>query len=518
MKIGLGINIFSNNFLNPPDPQALAHFTRVTSAPNNGVIPAGLNGLNTLVKSIKSAYSTNDVTSVLTAAYDPYYLGYKLGAGSGDALTQGTSTLYSLCGSDSDVTQGTTTAQPLFLNHDGTNNYWFSNGISNMAVFSDNSATVAGNISLEIIVRLSLNILSGTEATIISKLASNSGFRINYDASTDRIKFYKNASNVSSSATLTSAGITVHTPFFLKVTSVASTGLTQIFTSTNGVTYTQLGTDLSITTGNFLDPAGKRIGIAADVTSATASTSALKGKIYSATVATSINGTPVVNFNANGYPKTTAAYTTSTTWVASTGETWTINIGAGNIVGNNYNSILVHRSMLIGNGTSNFLENTTLTRSAQLTQYLAFAGFNNTPNGGSANTLDSLGVIRSNSIEQSSTTAMRAAVNGTGGGLITDGATTITKISPVLGLATFNVRAGTTPYSTALVNNILAKTDNVNRSPVTSTGLRILRGGSGAGLYAPSAISSVFISKAVDSAGIQTSMYNIIRGLNNNVF
>ena len=512
MKIGLGINIFSNNFLSPPDSQAVAHYVRVTSG--GGVIPAGLKGLNDLVKSIKAAYSTTDVTSVLTSAYDPYYLGYKLGTGSGDALTQGTSTLYSLCGSGSDLTQGTGTAQPLFLNHDGTNNYWFSNGVINCNVSSDNTATISGDISLEVIVKLSLNILSGTEAVILSKQASTSGFKVNYDAANDKIKFYKNASNVSSSATLTSAGITAHTTFYLKVTSVASTGVTKIYTSTDGINYTQLGTDLSITSNNFLSPSNKRMGIGSDVTSwpgAGTSVTPLKGKIYTATVATSIGGTPVINFDANGYPKTTSAYNANVSWAASTGETWGITYVNGSISSSNYNSILVHRPLIISNA-SNFLENTTLTRNAQLTQYIAFAGFA-AGAAGVGMTLDSYSNLRSNAIEQ--TDSLNTRVFFSDGGNMSS----IVKLNSALGLATLNIRSGTTPYSTMLVNNTVAKTDATNRtSLVSSTGLRLLKGGATAATAAVSAVSTVFISKTVDSAGIQTSMYNIIKELNNGVF
>lgn len=510
MKIGLGINIFSNNFLNPPDPQALAHFTRVTA--DSGVIPAGLSGLNTLVKSIKSAYSTTDVTSVLTAGYDPHYLGYKLGAGTGDASTQGAATLYSLCGSSSDLTQGTTTAQPLLLTHDGTNNYWFSNGVTNCNISSDNSAIISGDISLEVIVRLSLNILSGTEAIIVSKLSGTSGFKINYDASTDRIKFYKNASNVSSSVTLTSASITAHTPFFLKVTSVASTGVTQMFTSTDGVTYTQLGTNLSITTGNFLNPTNKRIGIASDVTSwpgAGTSITPLKGKIYSMTVATSIGGTPVINFNANGFPKNVL---NPTSWVASTGETWLITFAVSNA---NYNSALIHKSTVIGNGITAsgvFLANTSVTRSNNLTQYLAFMGFTaGQGTAGASTSLDAYsGGVRLNAIEQADSANSR---------VYNTAIQAITKSGTSLGLITANLLNGSTPFSTIYLDNVLVRTDTVSRTLNSGTGIKLLGYGNGAPTnYAPAMISTAFISKAIDSAGIQTSMYNIIKSLNNGVF
>jgi hypothetical protein len=515
MKIGLGINLFGNNYIGGMDPQAVAHYNRVTSSPNFGVIPGGLKGLNDLVKSIKSAYSTTDVTSVLTAAYDPHYLGYKLGAGTGDAATQGAATLYSLCGSSSDLTQGTTTTQPLLLTHDGTNNYWFSNGVANCNISSDNTATISGDISLEVIVKLSLNILSGTEAVILSKLASTSGFKVNYDAANDKIKFYKNASNVSSSATLTSAGITAHTTFYLKITSVASTGATKIYTSTDGVTYTQLGTDLTITSGNFLSPSNKRMGIGSDVTSwpgAGTSVTPLKGKIYTATVATSIGGTPVINFDANGYPKNSL---NPTSWTSTTSETWTVSYAAGSISNINYNSALVHKSMVIGNGITAsgvFLSNTTLTRSNNLTQYLAFMGFTaGQGTAGASSILDAYsGGVRLAAIEQADTVNARVYNTAT---------QAVAKSGSTLNLLTANLLNGSTPYSTIYLDNVLKVTDTISRTITAGTGIKLLGYGNGAPTnYAPAMISTAFISKTVDSSGIQTSMYNIIKGLNNGVF
>ena len=97
------------------DAQAQAHYNRVIA--DGGVIPKGLSGCSAYFTAVKAIYSTSDITTAIAAAYDPDYLGYKVGAGSGTTLGQAAGTLYSATGASSDLTQATAANQQIGRAH-----------------------------------------------------------------------------------------------------------------------------------------------------------------------------------------------------------------------------------------------------------------------------------------------------------------------------------------------------------------------------------------------------------------
>jgi hypothetical protein len=75
----------------------------------------------------------------------------------------------------------------------------------------------------------------------------------------------------------------------------------------------------------------------------------MNGKIFRATIANSIGGAPVVDFNPNQYN----AATSQTQWTSSTGEVWTINTGTA---ATGYKGVLVDRTILQFNKSTNKMQ------------------------------------------------------------------------------------------------------------------------------------------------------------------
>lgn len=228
------------------------------------------------------------------------------------------------------ATQGTGTNQARFLPHDGgaENNYLRLPGISGNYASTPDSAVldITGDISFEVFVS-STNWSSGSEQTLVAKYDGTTNqrsywFRINATGglginwSTDGLS--GTLVSVNSTASL---GLSANSRKWVKATLDVNNGAggntVSFFTSDDGANWTPLGVPVvtagvtSIFSGNF------PVTIGGQGTSG--GFSLLSGRIYTARLYNGINGTLVANFDAsrgNG---------NSSTIVASTGETWTIN-------------------------------------------------------------------------------------------------------------------------------------------------------------------------------------------------
>lgn len=68
---GIGIGLpFSRTFGSSIDSQAQAHYDRVIA--DGGAIPAGLIGCSNFFVAVKAVYSTSDITTAISAGYDPH--------------------------------------------------------------------------------------------------------------------------------------------------------------------------------------------------------------------------------------------------------------------------------------------------------------------------------------------------------------------------------------------------------------------------------------------------------------
>ena len=362
--INLGIGIPFRRMGAGIDPQAQAHYNRVIA--DGGLIPSGLVGVNNFFKTVKGIYGTSDITTAISVGLDAQVLGYKLGAGAGTTAGQAAQKLYSCSGASGDVEQTTAASQPLLLVHSGAN-YWFTSGVNgNNCIASGTDSTITGDI--EVIAKININdIASGTYQTIISKYGQ---YMLEYFGSNGLFYFYYELSggvtNASTTVTLASMGISSKQDFYLKVNRTQSNGNVNYYISTDGINYTQMGATISNVSGAIVNSN-------IDVLIGTRSTfNNFTGKIYRVTVAKSIGGAPVVDFNPSQYN----AANSQTQWTSSTGEVWTINTGTD---ATGYKGALISKTIVQGDGIDDGLaltSNIILSRNA--TTYNAFKVFDTT--------------------------------------------------------------------------------------------------------------------------------------------
>ena len=118
-------------------------------------------------------------------------------------------------------------------------------------------------------------------------------------------------------------GATDGTDKWVRVTRTDSTGVQKFYTSNDGATWTQLGTDVTTTAGSIFDSASKPCYLG----NIAAGTGGFNGRIYSFQLYSA--GVLAVDFN----PHRDATTPTGTITSSTTGEVWTIN-GASSVVRN----------------------------------------------------------------------------------------------------------------------------------------------------------------------------------------
>lgn len=337
IKIGIGID----NYIYPAsgggiviDTQAEAHYNRVIA--DGGTVPKGLAGCSAYFTAVKAVYGVSDITTSVAAAYDPDYLGYRLGDGSGTTSGQAAKTLYSATGATSDLAQGTAGNQPLLLVHDGVNNYWWGSGVNGN--YCSTPASAQNRILGDIDIKVNLSIITGNFHTICSTGGTETNLSYLFlIRNTNVLQFEFSQSGVIKQY-ITTATLTSNYSGWLRVTRNSSTGQIVFYTSANGTTWTTFET-ISGATGSA-DDSNTTLGIGSFGT-----TLSTLGKIYRATISNSIGGAPVVSFNANDYnPSISQTYWDS----ATTGERWTISTDTGA----NYHGALVFRTMLQSDGVN----------------------------------------------------------------------------------------------------------------------------------------------------------------------
>jgi hypothetical protein len=494
--LGLGIGIPFRRMGGGIDAQAQAHYDRVIA--DGGLIPSGLVGVNNFFKTVKGIYGTSDITTAISVGLDAQVLGYKLGAGAGTTAGQAAQKLYSCSGASGDVEQTTAASQPLLLVHSGAN-YWFTSGVNgNNCIASGTDSTITGDI--EVIAKININdIASGTYQTIISKYGQ---YMLEYFGSNGLFYFYYELSggvtNASTTVTLASMGISSKQDFYLKVNRTQSNGNVNYYISTDGINYTQMGATISNVSGAIVNSN-------IDVLIGTRSTfNNFTGKIYRVTVAKSIGGAPVVDFNPSQYN----AANSQTQWVSTSGETWTINTGTA---ATGYKGALVSKTIVQGDGVSAYMEQS---------GSLGFAL-------NSANSFYFATRKYTTSNQFPFEYRKASASNGI-----------LARISTIYS----NYRIGQDYQATSFTNNTLLNLfnsvfqANVNRSasvnnatPETDATAGTLSSdivdniglfgfGAGSGANYNGTINNFIITKLADTTIQQTSMYNYIRSINGNSF
>jgi hypothetical protein len=351
--LGLGIGIPFRRMGAGIDAQAQAHYNRVIA--DGGLIPSGLVGVNNFFTTVKGIYGTSDITTAISVGLDAQVLGYKLGAGAGTTAGQAAQKLYSCSGSSGDVVQTTAASQPLLLVHSGAN-YWWGSSVSSNYLSTPDAAANNFTGDIEIVVCAKAINWSSAYQVFAAKADNTGSGMFFFSTGGTNVLFYStivggSLRQVASSASIPFANGTTG---WLKLTHNTSNGDVIFYTSTDGITFTQLGTTQNVTSG-VRNSNTKVVTIGSEETG----TSRLfGGSIYKLTISNTIGGAPVVDFNPSQY----SAATSQTQWTSSTGEVWTINTGTAST---GYKGALITKTIVMSDGVDDKLSNT-----LQMPQYL----------------------------------------------------------------------------------------------------------------------------------------------------
>lgn len=237
------------------------------------------------------------------------------------------------------------TTRPIYLPYTGTQYLYLPGVAGNYASTPD---SVPASITGDIDIRVKAVLVDWTPAAVnilIGKAASVGQYSYNFyvNATTGRLVLTCTVDGSTQFSGTSSASPTVSdgAELWVRATRVAATGKINFYTSSDGVTWTILGTEQTSTTGNIFDStAAVEVG-----TQLIGTNSPLSGKVYRALIKSGIDGATVVDFNpadADGDGDT--SFVSSTT-----GETWTVNV-SGSLPAQ-----IVGRAGFMTNGTSHYL-------------------------------------------------------------------------------------------------------------------------------------------------------------------
>jgi hypothetical protein len=459
---------------------AVTHFNRVIA--DGGVVPQGLTGVNFVFNQLQLAIGSGYLAASATC-YDPEYLGYKLGAGSGVTLGQATQKLYAIGGSGFDVVQNTVTSQPLLLAWNSTDtNYYFNPCIAGNSVTASSGVgytSATDTLILKAKVFLNNQGASGTFDTI-------GGQGTLYNLQITNVGTSKAIRILGTTASTASSSYTPSTtaPHWVRCT-VAPSGITYEWSADNS-NWTSIGTSVlpNFGTGTTLTVGG------------TTGSTANAMSVYSFEVTNSTTSTNKV-FNPNNY----SASTSQTTFTSS-GTVWTINTGTATT---GFKGVLVNRTIVQSPATTGVvLLSSTFTAISNRT---LFAAFNAYSSGFSYVIDDGVTPIRNGIVKSSGETA-RIYLNTTA--TATDVATgsinTLKLITAFVGASTQSIQ----------YNNGTAVTSGTI-TPSTTVGVSMFSRPDGGGPINAS-LTSFFMLNMTTDVTIRTAIYNLLKTMNNNAF
>jgi hypothetical protein len=473
-RIGIGIDVFGAGI----DADATTIYNRIIA--DGGV--SNLSRLNFFVKGLKAIYG--DLANV-PVCYDAHWIGYKLGSGTGATAGQAAAKLYSLTVAG-DAVQTTAASQPLLLAHNGVDNYFYVPRVDgNNCTTPDTVASrIAGDIEI-----ISYIELKGTEAdrTIIAKGGLSVGNFV-LAVGSSNIPYFIQGDLVLKNATAALPNVNT----WLRVTRVSSTGDIKFWTSTDtkttaplSVTWTQLGSTVSGTAGNRSTTTDSIfVGKYNQYTN-----NSFNGNIFRATIANSIGGTPVVDFN----PATYNASTSQTQWTSATGEIWSVQTGTAT---SGYKGVLVDRTIVQGDGVNDIITSGTLASRQYFTSYSSSRIF--------------------------PTTGDRPIYSGNSVSHVLYGG-----LGPITAYNGANLNSLITSYllnmATVDFNSTISKIRiNTGSDVIGNTGILV---STTVNLFSYAAVgfgntqlNTLIQPSSLDSDATKTAVYNLIRSLNNNSF
>ena len=346
------------------DPQAQIAYDSLIAA--GFTTPQGLGGINAAFSVVKEIYGTSDITTAISFFGDPS-LAYEAGAGTGTTAGQAIRTLPNIIDPTraTDAVQTTAASQPLLLVHSGEN-YWQGVGVAGNACQTVSSyvwPTTSG-----IIIEADIHLTDSVARQIASK-DGNSGtnrvFVLGWNGTSFNLLFGSGFSYNAICSVTTAVGYNGWIK--CEALTVGSDMAVKFYTSNDGITYTQLGTTVTVAGAANSMPTGSspyQIGA-----NGTALSNTWAGKIRRVLIKDA-SGNLIRDFNPNQYNPSTS----QTQWTSSTGEVWTINVGTATT---GYKGVLVDRTIMQSDGVDDFIVTSTIPSQQYYTSFVAATLYTN---------------------------------------------------------------------------------------------------------------------------------------------
>jgi hypothetical protein len=508
IKIGIGIDNARYDLI---DAQASAFYDRIIA--DGGVVPTGLIGVSATFKAVKAIYGVTDITQALSVFYDAHYLAYKKGTGIGATAGRAIQTLYSACGASGDCEQTTLASQPLLLEHSG-NNYVYLSGVSGNYFSTPNNVNndLSANLGIEAFITPLSITTTGTITSKDSGAAASSSFTFRINASKLQLQVYQAAVATSYVSTV-NIPFSANTPFYVRVCRNSTTGTIKFFTSSDGLTFTQLGANVSGVVGSLNNPS-RIIEIGSNASGAGNQFGGIIGYVKIFKDDTFTTATQIFN------PQNYNASISQSTWTSSTGEVWTRN---RDVLTTGLKAAIVDYTMLMSNGTSHAMRAATFNfDTAAYTNYTTFAKFNNSV----------LSILSELGVDADSASGYYHGINGSAStetssinGNVGNNSSVWTQNSLLLKQS---IQTGDTtlpnPETNYYINNVAATLSAAggasnNTGNMNGTALNLFARNNGVGLlFFNGSFRNLLLSKQSDDTTIRTNVYNLIRTNYNNAF
>lgn len=493
----------NSNVIGGVDSQANTHFNRVTA--DSGVMTYGLVGVDTYTKTLKFIYNVSDITTKFAYVRHLDYLGYKVGTGSGTTLGRACQTVYSLTGVNYDLRQTTVTSQPFLGAFDGTNKYLLAQGGTNVGFQTPNN--VNNQLINDFAIECRCNLLSTGTQGITGKVPSPTG---------GTFAFYKSSNTLvlvifQSGTAYTYTSTTTTSRQYLRVSRNATSGIIQFFDSLDGVTWSQVGTNVAGITGTLTNAnAPVWVGFTPFYAGSTGE------HYYINFYKDSTFTTPTQKFEPNNYNRQVS----QSTFTASTGEVWTFTTGSA---ATGLKPMIIDQTMIQGNGTSMGMSAASATINTQVfTQYNVWRKYSSVVTAGANGILNEFGSSVSagaglafNPNDPANTESLYTSANGGLNG------TSWASTSIDLKLSTFRGDVNGSPYEQTLATNNVANTFNAvqasgaNTTAIIATGDNLLARNNAASLWINAAWVAGHLTTATDSSTEATNVYNYVADLTN---
>jgi hypothetical protein len=509
--IGIGMPFIRRRSGASIDPQAQAHFDRVIA--DGGIVPAGIDGINSYVKALKSAKGGS--LSTMLSGYEPHYLGLKTATGVGaTAQNRAAAKVYNLVGSIGDQVQTNPANQPLALVHSGAH-YGYLSGVNDNSFSTPNNVNnqLIGDFSIEFIGQLT-DFTTAIQRALVNK-ASGSNTNTNFIFLLQPVSTTFRLSLVFFLGSTLTYNSTVAVPtksLGFRVSRNATTGIIKFFTTSDKINWVQLGADVAgatgnINNGNFPVHIGQRFTAQGFSYLGTCDLVRLfKDDSFT---------TPTQIFNPANYNRATS----QTTWTSTTGETWTLNTANTN---NALKAAIVDRTMIMGNGTTYGMTAASLNMVADaVSNYTIFRRFTT---GGANMLINELSAdVNTNRGKylyiSSAANVEEIGLTGNVGNdasLFDSSSTNLKLVTAIQNVANANENL---PY---LVNNV---SQSLNSKPLTAnntagisaTGYNLLARNNAAALWANVIFCGDLVFSGEDDSTVQTAMYNAIKTFTNGI-